>query len=155
MTTPAVATAGVVLNTNDLQDLPGATRPVAPNQCGNGDSGGHDQTRLLTLISCVGPIRGPHGLAQQISWDEPEARWLWSQSPDPEEAPWRRRLFRWARLHAFDIEVGATVLIIGARAGFSPGEFLDFLLGWFGVDIAGDDHRLEPREKTGEGVDEE
>ncbi|MCZ6689741.1 MAG: hypothetical protein O7H41_09070 [Planctomycetota bacterium] len=28
---------------------------------------------------------------------------------------------------------------MGARVGFSPGEFVDFFLGWFGVDIAGDD----------------
>jgi len=29
------------------------------------------------------------------------------------------------------------------RAGFNPGELLDFLLGWFGIDIYGDD--LEAR----------
>lgn len=46
---------------------------------------------------------------------------------------------RKARIHAFDIEAGVFAGIVGARVGFSPGEFVDFLLGWFGVDIAGDD----------------
>jgi hypothetical protein len=31
-----------------------------------------------------------------------------------------------------------------ARVGFSPGEFVDFLLGWFGIDIAGDDREWKP-----------
>ena len=31
-------------------------------------------------------------------------------------------------------------------ADFSPGEFVDFFLGWFGVDIAGDDVPLEAGE---------
>ncbi|MCZ6691091.1 MAG: hypothetical protein O7H41_15995, partial [Planctomycetota bacterium] len=45
----------------------------------------------------------------------------------------------WSRLHAFDIEAHLVIGFVGVRAGFSPGEFVDFLLGWFGVDIAGDD----------------
>ncbi len=64
--------------------------------------------------------------------------WLWSDATR-HESDFNGRYARWARVHAFDIEVGATVLIVGARAGFSPGEFLDFLLGWVGIDIAGDD----------------
>jgi hypothetical protein len=46
---------------------------------------------------------------------------------------------RGARIHAFDIEAGISALFVGVRVGFSPGELLDFLLGWFGIDIAGDD----------------
>jgi len=42
-------------------------------------------------------------------------------------------------MHDFDVEAGF-VAILGLTAGFSLGEFLDFLLGWFGVDIAGDDN---------------
>ncbi len=38
----------------------------------------------------------------------------------------------------FDLEFGAVVLL-GARVGFSPGQFLDFVLGLLGVDLAGDD----------------
>lgn len=41
-------------------------------------------------------------------------------------------------LHDFDLELGAG-LILGVTFGFSLGEFLDFLLGWFGIDLAGDD----------------
>ncbi len=40
---------------------------------------------------------------------------------------------------ATDLQVGATLLLLGARAGFNPLEFLDFLLGFAGQDIAGDD----------------
>jgi len=41
-------------------------------------------------------------------------------------------------IDAFEFEVGAT-LGISARVGFSLGQFLDFITGWFGVDLAGDD----------------
>ncbi|HLY12496.1 MAG TPA: hypothetical protein VKW04_24545 [Planctomycetota bacterium] len=41
-------------------------------------------------------------------------------------------------LHDFDVEIGASA-ILGFSFGFSMGEFLDFLLGWFGVDLAKDD----------------
>jgi hypothetical protein len=41
-------------------------------------------------------------------------------------------------LHDFDVEVGVSA-ILGVILRFSPGEFADFLLGWFGVDIDGDD----------------
>jgi len=51
-------------------------------------------------------------------------------------------LRRWRAIHAWDIDAAAYAGVITARAGFSPGEFLDFLLGWFGVDIAEDDHGL-------------
>ncbi len=44
-------------------------------------------------------------------------------------------------IHALDVEVGFTVLV-GARAGFSVGELLDFLLGLVTIDIADDDHGL-------------
>ncbi len=40
---------------------------------------------------------------------------------------------------AYDIEIGATVVLLEFRVGFSIGQFVDFLLGWFGADIAGDD----------------
>ncbi len=54
------------------------------------------------------------------------------------------RARRWSRVHAFDFEVGVHALLVGARVGFSPGEFLDFILGWFGVDIACDDSPVHP-----------
>jgi hypothetical protein len=49
-----------------------------------------------------------------------------------------RRKTRRPIIDAFDIEVGAS-LGLSARVGFSPGQFLDFLLGWFGPDIGDDD----------------
>ena len=37
-------------------------------------------------------------------------------------------------------QIDVVVALLGsARAGFNPGELADFLLGWFGVDIYGDD----------------
>ena len=77
----------------------------------------------------------------------PVLSWLWSGGSGDE--------LRKARIHAFDLEVGATAILVTAKAGFSPGEFVDFLLGWFGVDIAGNDRGLGPEEKAGEGVGEQ
>jgi hypothetical protein len=42
-------------------------------------------------------------------------------------------------LHFFDLELGLYVLFPGARVGFSPGELLDFVLGFWTFDLAGDD----------------
>jgi len=39
----------------------------------------------------------------------------------------------------FGIDVGATLLVPSVRVGFNPAQFLDFLLGWTTLDIAGDD----------------
>ncbi len=47
------------------------------------------------------------------------------------------RLRHWANL--FDIELGGTLLMISGRIGLSPGQFLDFLCGFIGLDPAGDD----------------
>jgi hypothetical protein len=64
---------------------------------------------------------------------------------EPEEWPVFEEGFKWFAVEkkrklvdAFDIEVGAT-LLLSARVGFSPGQFVDFITGWFGLDIAGDD----------------
>ena len=40
---------------------------------------------------------------------------------------------------ATDLQLGAHLLLINARLGFNPLEFLDFLLGFGGLDIADDD----------------
>jgi hypothetical protein len=53
-------------------------------------------------------------------------------------------------LHWLDVEVDAA-LGLGVRLRFSPGELLDFLLGWFGADLGGDD---APREPAAEGEEE-
>ena len=62
-----------------------------------------------------------------------EQHWLWSRETTVNN--------RYAQIHAFDIEwdVGLGVYV---ESGFSIGEALDFLLGFFGIDIAKDDGRL-------------
>jgi hypothetical protein len=40
---------------------------------------------------------------------------------------------------ALDVGVGLSALIAGLEVTVSPGELVDFLLGWFGVDIGRDD----------------
>jgi hypothetical protein len=42
-------------------------------------------------------------------------------------------------VHLFDLEVGALAIVVGVEVGFSIGEFFDFLLGFFTLDIADDD----------------
>lgn len=56
------------------------------------------------------------------------------------EPPGERKL-----IDAFDLHAGATFLL-SARAGIRPGQIADFVLGWFGIDVADDDAapRTEP-----------
>lgn len=58
---------------------------------------------------------------------------------------WSGRSFygnsRFDQIHAFDIEVEVG-LFVYVEVGFSPGEIVDFLLGFLTIDIAGDDGRL-------------
>ena len=49
-------------------------------------------------------------------------------------------------IELFDIEVGAHIVYGGVDLGFSPGQTLDFLLGWFGVDIGKDGSRFRGRD---------
>lgn len=65
-----------------------------------------------------------------------ERRWIWNREN------WRMN--RYAQIHAFDIEAQAALLVY-VDVGWSPGEFLDFLLGLFTIDIAKDDR--PPKEK--------
>jgi hypothetical protein len=62
-----------------------------------------------------------------------DQHWIWSRETS--------RNNRYAQIHAFDIEVDIG-LGIYVENGFSIGEALDFLLGFFGIDIAKDDGRL-------------
>lgn len=54
----------------------------------------------------------------------------------PDHAPALPRGRAWELL---DVSVTANAGLVGARLGASPGQWFDFLLGWFGLDIAGDD----------------
>ncbi len=72
-------------------------------------------------------------------WEDPQSvqERSWVLLPSLTENGSRNRTI----LHWFDLEVSAFVLVFGLDLGFSLGEFVDFLLGWFGVDIAKDDSR--------------
>ena len=62
---------------------------------------------------------------------------LWS----PEQASfWETRRIRRSTIRAWDLfEIDAMILAFGLRLGFRPGEAVDFLLGWVGLDVLGDD----------------
>lgn len=47
-------------------------------------------------------------------------------------------------IEMLDIEVGVMAGGVGFHVGFSPGQFFDFLGGWFGLDIAKDDKWYKP-----------
>ena len=53
----------------------------------------------------------------------------------------------WTRYFWLEISVR---FFVGVTVGFNPAEFADFLLGWFGLDLAGDDREKEGAE-TGPG----
>jgi hypothetical protein len=64
-------------------------------------------------------------------------RWLSLRLGSDDQTP------LWTFNTATDLQVGAHLLLAKARLGFNLLEFLDFLLGFGGLDIAGDDP--EPR----------
>ncbi|MBL8726332.1 MAG: hypothetical protein JNK49_19975 [Planctomycetes bacterium] len=47
--------------------------------------------------------------------------------------------------NAADFDLGLQLLPVAMRVGIRPGEILDFLVGWFGFDLMGDDHGPPPR----------
>jgi len=49
-------------------------------------------------------------------------------------------------LNTFDIEAGGMALFVGSRVGFSPGQLIDFIIGWTGIDIAWDDTESTKKE---------
>ena len=76
----------------------------------------------------------------EYDWTVPEAEddiedlhWLWSGESFSKN--------RYAQIHAFDIEFDIGVFVY-LELGISPGEIVDFWLGWFLIDIAMDDGRL-------------
>jgi len=56
-----------------------------------------------------------------------------------------RVVHRWNHVHAFDVSADVYLIFMQVGVGFSVGEFADFVLGWFGADIAGDDTAWERR----------
>lgn len=90
----------------------------------------HAYRRSFFLLPAVLTQVGPEpGRGPPPSRDDTLA-WLWGERA--------RAVNPWAHVHAFDIEA-SVYAGLHVRVGFSPGEFLDFLTGWFGADIAGDD----------------
>ena len=96
---------------------------------------------LPAVLSWVGPEEVGKGTEQEESLPIAKHPPLWSGEA--------LRMNPWAHVHAFDIEVGVFVGYVYARVGFSLGDFADFLLGWFGADIAGDDRPFEPASSAG------
>jgi hypothetical protein len=39
----------------------------------------------------------------------------------------------------WNLEIGVMAVVVGAEVGVNPAELVDFVLGWFGIDIGGDD----------------
>ena len=69
----------------------------------------------------------------------------WLPFPDSSrDAPVASSFMDWTQF-----EGGAQVGPFGGRAGFNPLELLDFLLGFGGIDIAGDDDGVEPDDRDG------
>jgi len=75
------------------------------------------------------------------TWSVPEdgadfkaQHWIWSAETTKNN--------RYAQIHSLDIEVEVGLLVY-LDVGYSPGEFLDFLLGFFTIDIAKDDGRFD------------
>ena len=60
-----------------------------------------------------------------------------------------------ARYHPYDTQIELQAgYIVCAKVGFNYGEALDFILGWFGVDIQADDlatkHKSDKQNKQDE-----
>lgn len=93
-------------------------------------------------------------LALVRSWTAPETEALHSIEFGPPEDRVRRRDFmivpgevyrgdveRPGPLY-YNLEVGLMAGVLGIEAGFSLGEFADFVFGFFGADISGDDDEV-------------
>ena len=76
-------------------------------------------------------------LEYQKYQQSPEGRLLWT--------PRGAETNLWGHVHSWDIEAAAYAGLFAVRVGVSPGELVDFVLGWFGVDIARDDRRHRER----------
>ena len=59
-----------------------------------------------------------------------QAHWIWSG--------WAWENARFGMIHALDVEVELGLLVY-ADVGFSPGELVDFVVGFSTIDLAGDD----------------
>ena len=111
---------------------------LGPLQKGN--PAGRGEYGIFSLVSA-----GLFGKRVFEDMDGLDSTWIWrtpKARPSGADAP--PKWWSHAGLHALDIEAHVFAGLVGVRVGFSPGEFLDFLLGWFGADIATDDRAWAP-----------
>jgi hypothetical protein len=71
----------------------------------------------------------------------------WPHSPSES---WRNNKALWPHPYYTDVRISIG-LGPAVTLGANPGELLDFLLGWFGIDIYGDDKAGESSNKTDAG----
>lgn len=94
-----------------------------------------------------GYMRMDDGGGDRVSWQGTLWNFLYlpkyfdekycNQPPEFDTQPLiKNRMVPW--IHMFDVDVGV-MAIFASRIGVSPGQAADFLLGWFGLDIAKDD----------------
>jgi hypothetical protein len=95
---------------------------------------------LPAVFSRVDTIEGPTYPKSEDQHEWIEGPWLWSREALDANP--------WAHVHAFDAELGVYLLFFNAKAGVSPGETLDFLLGIFTIDIARDDRNGSDKNST-------
>ncbi len=105
----------------------------------------HSVDVAIEAIADVDPQAPPEELGVEVEGEGEVlagrisiGRWL----PLPRQS--RKREFPlWTYNTATDFQAGATLLLVAARAGVNVLETLDFLLGFAGFDIAGDDPKEE------------
>ncbi|NUN47750.1 MAG: hypothetical protein HUU15_02840 [Candidatus Brocadiae bacterium] len=120
-------------------------------------------THLLQAGACAEGLRWNRSAedawldAAHLSWNGRQAgihkRIGWEAGVGPESIGPRWYVRRWSAEYeeeyreqkrtADEIGFSIHVLFVGVEAGVRPAEFVDFLLGWFGLDILRDDRQRE------------
>ncbi|MBI2931518.1 MAG: hypothetical protein HYY16_07685 [Planctomycetes bacterium] len=57
----------------------------------------------------------------------------------------KRGTYEKERIHYYDVEVSAFGVLVGVQLGFSLGQFVDWITGFFGADLGQDDGELRER----------
>ena len=94
-----------------------------------------DHFPLSFVSSCLNPeITGLHTLKSGGGPEHPQHRCA-AVAPGAFSSGTVRK----PAMQYFNLEVGFMAVVLGVEAGFNPAELVDFVLGIFGLDIAGDD----------------
>ena len=133
--------APLYFNENDLRidaDQAEIIKTTSLLEMDYSDGSYHSARNSFFLLPAI--LTWGDGTPKDIEWVVPEEGdefddryWLWSSESFTRN--------RWGQIHAFDTELEAG-LIVYLDLGYSPGEFVDFVLGIFLIDIAADDGRL-------------